>query len=362
MTGIEQAASVKPPPSLVEDDRWRAVVGRNPHAESRFVYAVTTTGVFCRATCGARRPRRENVRFFDTAAAARAAGFRPCRRCRPEGEALPATHAEAAARACRTIEESAVLPTAAALAKAAAMSVSHFQRVFKQVTGLTPKAYAQAVRAGRVRESLSRPGTVTDAVYSAGFNSNSRFYAGSSEMLGMSPTSYRDGGGGHTIRFGVGQCSLGAILVAASAQGVCAVLLGDDPDLLVAELQSRFARADLVGADPEFEGWMARVIGQLESPAPDPGLPLDIRGTAFQHLVWQALRQIPIGSTASYSEIAERLGRPLAARAVAAACAANHLAVVIPCHRVVRADGSLSGYRWGVERKRELLRRESAPG
>lgn len=348
------------PRPQVDDARWRAVLERDAGARDGFVYAVRTTGIFCRPACGSRLPHRENVSFFDTAAAARQAGYRPCRRCNPEGEPPAAEHAGAVAKACRMIEEAASPLPAAALASAAAMSVGHFHRVFRRVTGLTPRAYSQSVRAARLRDALREPGTVTDAAYAAGFNSTGRFYSRATATLGMTPTSYRRGGDGQTIRFGVGECSLGSVLVAATEAGVCAVLLGDEPGLLAAELQLRFGRAELVGADPQFEEWMAAVIGAIETPGPDCGLPLDIRGTAFQQLVWQALREIPVGSTAGYSEIAARIGRPGAARAVAAACAANHLAVVVPCHRVVRSDDSISGYRWGVERKRELLRRESA--
>ncbi len=346
-----------------DEERWQAVVERNPQAEGRFFYSVRTTGVFCRPTCGSRRPLRENVAFHVSAADARAGGFRPCRRCWPEEKPLSAEWAETVARACRTIESSAELPSTGALAAAAAMSTSHFQRVFKRVTGLTPKAYSQSVRSDRLRTQLQGDRSITDSLYDSGFGSNSRFYSGAGEMLGMTPTTYRSGGAGVAIRFGLGECSLGSILVAATQKGVCAVYLGGDAHELVVELQRRFPNADLTGGDREFEGWMAEVIGLVESPGTGVNLPLDVRGTAFQHLVWQALRQIPPGSTASYSEVARSIGRPHSVRAVAAACAANHLAVVIPCHRVVRTDHGISGYRWGVERKRELLRREApSPG
>lgn len=348
-------------PYTTDDERWLAVAGREPESAGRFFYSVRTTGVFCRPTCGSRLPRRENVAFHLTAAEATAAGFRPCRRCNPTGEPLAAEWAEAVTRSCRVIEAAGSPLSTPELAREAAMSTSHFQRVFKQVTGLTPKAYAQAVRSARVREDLRRQGTVTDAVYRAGFNSSSRFYEGSSQALGMTPGSYRSGGAGLTIRFAVAECSLGAILVAATGIGVCAVLMDGHPALLSAELRRRFPRAELVAGDGTFAGWVAAVVALVENPRSEFELPLDIRGTAFQHLVWQALRQIPVGSTASYSEIAQRIGRPRAARAVAGACAANAVAVVIPCHRVVRSDESISGYRWGVERKRELLRRESDP-
>ena len=266
----------------------------------------------------------------------------------------------AVALACRAIEAADEPPPLAELAAGAGMSAYHFHRVFKRVTGVTPKAYAAAHRARRVREALSKRSSVTDALYDAGFNSTGRFYESSGKLLGMTPSAYRDRGVGTHIRFAVGQCTLGSILIAATEKGVCAISLGDDPQALVHELEKRFSRAQLVGADSEFERWVARVVGFVEHPALGLDLPLDIRGTAFQQRVWQALREIPPGSTATYSEIAKRVGAPRAVRAVAGACAANCLAVAIPCHRVVRSDGSLSGYRWGVERKRRLLDRENS--
>ena len=239
------------------------------------------------------------------------------------------------------------------------MSRFHFHRVFKTLTGVTPKAYVAAHRAQRVRDELSRTDTVTEAIYGAGFNSNGRFYATSSEVLGMTPTNFRSGGHGACIRFAVGECSLGSILVAATDKGVCAIMLGDDPEALVRDLQDRFPQAQLLGGDEDFEHVVAKVVGFVEAPALGLDLPLDVQGTAFQQRVWQALRAIPSGTTASYTEIAERIGAPQAVRAVAQACASNALAVAIPCHRVVRQDGALAGYRWGVERKRALLEREA---
>jgi AraC family transcriptional regulator of adaptative response/methylated-DNA-[protein]-cysteine methyltransferase len=241
------------------------------------------------------------------------------------------------------------------------MSPYYFHRVFKAVTGVTPRVYAAARRTTRVRRELEKENkTVTEAIYDAGFNSGGRFYETSDQLLGMTPTAYRAGGVAAEIRFAVGECSLGSVLVAQSAKGVCAILLGEDPDALVRELQDRFPRATLVGADAAFEQTVARVIGLVEQPARGLDLPLDVRGTAFQQRVWQALREIPAGSTATYAEIAVRIGAPKSARAVAQACGANPLAVAIPCHRVVRTDGSLSGYRWGVDRKTTLLKKEGA--
>ena len=288
------------------------------------------------------------------------AGFRPCKRCRPSEPALADQQAAAVARACRLIEEAEEAPSLAALAHAAGLSRFHFHRVFKAVTGVTPKAYAAAHRGKRVRAELAQGGTVTEAIYGAGFNSSGRFYAAAPDLLGMTPTQFRAGGSGNVIRFAVGECSLGSILVAATDKGVCAIELGDDPDALVRALQDIFPQARLVGGDAAFEQLVAKVVGFVEAPAHGLELPLDIRGTSFQQRVWKALRAIPAGSTATYTEIAKRIGRPKAVRAVAHACASNAIAVAIPCHRVVRMDGSLAGYRWGVARKRALLAREKA--
>ena len=347
------------PAFQTDDERWAAVIRHDRRADGAFYYSVRTTGVFCRPGCAARRPRRENVRFHATRAAAMAAGFRPCRRCRPNNPGLAEQRAAAVARACREIEAAEEMPSLDALAQAAGMSRFHFHRIFKTVTGVTPRAYAAAHRTRRVRETLARAGTVTEAIYEAGFNSNGRFYATSSELLGMTPTNFRAGGAGSSIRFAVGQCSLGAILVATTAKGICAILLGEEPDALVRELQDRFPRADFVGGDDRFERLVARVVGFVEAPGLGLDLPLDVRGTAFQQRVWQALRDIPAGSTATYSDIAARIGAPHAVRAVGHACASNAIAVAIPCHRVVKRGGGLSGYRWGVERKRALLAREA---
>jgi len=339
--------------------RWAAVAGRDRRADGVFYYSVRTTGVYCRPSCAARLARRENVRFHATCGDAARAGFRPCKRCRPDGQGLGAARAEAVARACRLIEAAEEVPSLDALAEAAGLSRFHFHRVFKTTTGLTPKAFAAAHRARRVREALPQSSTVTEAIYGAGFNSSGRFYAKSEQVLGMTPTRFRSGGSGAAIRFAVGECSLGSILVAATDKGVCAILLGDKPEALVRELEDRFPRATLIGGDEHFEQWVAKVIGFVEAPALGLDLPLDVRGTAFQQRVWQALRKIPAGATVTYSEVAQRIGAPKAVRAVGQACASNAIAVAIPCHRVVRNDGSLSGYRWGVERKRALLEREA---
>jgi len=345
--------------ATVSDPRWAAVIARDPAADGKFFYSVKTTGVYCRPSCAARLARPENVRFHATRADAEQAGFRPCKRCKPDQAPLAAQHAAMVAGICRLIEDADTVPGLEELASHAGLSTYHFHRVFKAATGLTPKAYAAAHRARRVRNQLDRSGTVTEAIFDAGYDSTGRFYEKSREILGMTPSNYRKGGANTEIRFAIGECSLGSILVATSERGVCAILLGDDPDALARELQDRFPRADLIGGDKEFEQLVARVVGFVETPRLGLDLPLDVRGTAFQQRVWQALRKIPAGSTVSYADIAKRIGSPRSVRAVAQACAANTLAVAIPCHRVVRHDGALSGYRWGVERKRALLEREA---
>lgn len=341
------------------DPRWSAVLARDPRADGEFVYAVKTTGIYCRPSSLARLPKPENVEFFATAEQAQAAGYRPSKRAAADQTDVTAQHSALVATACRQIESAETLPSLKELAEVAGMSSFHFHRVFKAITGLTPKGYATGHRSRKVRERLVDGNSVTNALYDAGFNSNSRFYESADNLLGMKPSDYRAGGLNADIRFAVGQCSLGAILVAQSNRGVCAILLGDDPDTLVHDLQDKFPRANLIGADHDFEQLIAKVVGFIEVPAIGLDLPLDLRGTAFQERVWMALREIPAGSTASYAEIAQRIGAPKSFRAVAQACGANSLAVAIPCHRVVRSDGNLSGYRWGVERKRQLLARET---
>jgi len=345
--------------ATVSDPRWTAVVARDPEADGKFFYSVETTGVYCRPSCAARAARPENVGFHPNAADAERAGFQPCKRCKPNQPPLAEQHAARVARLCRLIENAEQVPSLEELASHAGLSAYHLHRVFKAVTGLTPKAYATAHRAKRVRAELARRGTVTEAIYGAGYNSNGRFYEKSNQVLDMTPTNYRAGGADTEIRFAIGECSLGSILVARSERGVCAIFLGDDPDTLARDLQDRFPRADLIGGDPGFERLVAKVVGFVEAPRLGLDLPLDVRGTAFQQRVWQALQGIPAGETVSYADIANRIGAPRSVRAVAQACAANALAVAIPCHRVVRNDGGLSGYRFGVERKRALLEKEA---
>jgi AraC family transcriptional regulator of adaptative response/methylated-DNA-[protein]-cysteine methyltransferase len=301
------------------------------------------------------------VAFYALPEDAERAGFRPCRRCRPNEASLRERQAAAVTAACRVIETADEPPTLDTLAKAVGMSPYNLHRTFKAMTGVTPKAYADSHRARLVQANLARgERSVTETIYEAGFNSSGRFYATTNERLGMKPREYRQGGKNIDIHFAVGESALGSILVARSEKGVCAISLGDDPEALVRDLQDRFPMASLIGGDEAFEAIVAKVVGFVEDPSRGLDLPLDVRGTAFQQRVWQALRCIPAGKTASYAEIAKDIGLPKAVRAVAGACAANALAVAIPCHRVVRSDENLSGYRWGIDRKRELLRREAA--
>ncbi|MDC6169349.1 bifunctional DNA-binding transcriptional regulator/O6-methylguanine-DNA methyltransferase Ada [Paucibacter sp. XJ19-41] len=347
--------------AALDDPRWTALRARDAAADGQFFYSVRTTGVYCKPSCAARPARPENIAFHATAAEAEAAGFRPCRRCKPDQPPLAQRQAALVAELCRFIEQAPNPPSLDVLAERVALSPHHLHRLFKAQTGLTPKAYADAHKARRLRELLQEYGSVTDALYGAGYGASSRFYAQADALLGMAPRRYRDGGAAAEIRFALGQCALGAILVAQSERGLCAISLGDDAEALLRELQDRFPKARLIGGDAGFEQLVARVVGFVEAPGVGLDLPLDVRGTAFQQRVWQALREIPPGRTASYSEIAALIGAPRAVRAVASACAANTLAVAIPCHRVLRQDGSPGGYRWGVERKRELLAREAKP-
>jgi AraC family transcriptional regulator, regulatory protein of adaptative response / methylated-DNA-[protein]-cysteine methyltransferase len=342
-----------------KDPRWARVQARDKGADGKFWYSVATTGVFCRPSCPSRCANPKNVRLHDTLADARAAGFRPCKRCNPEGISLDAENAALVAKACKIIESQSDAPSLKTLAAAVQLSPGYFHRLFKATTGLTPKGYASAHRSSRVRDRLASGSSITQAIYDAGFNSNGRFYENSASILGMTPTQFRTGAADEEIHFAVGQSSLGAILVATSKKGVVSILMGEDPEALLRTLQDHFPKARLVGADRDYEKLIAQVIGLVESPGGNFDLPLDVRGTAFQQRVWQALRKIPAGRTATYSQIASRIGSPKAVRAVAGACAANNIALAIPCHRVIRNDGALSGYRWGVERKRVLLDREA---
>jgi AraC family transcriptional regulator of adaptative response/methylated-DNA-[protein]-cysteine methyltransferase len=344
----------------LNDRRWAAVLARDKTCDGTFVLAVETTGIYCRPSCPARKPLRRNVRFFATGAEAAAAGFRPCKRCTPDAVSRPDPSLAKVIEACRMIEQAETPPTLEALASGAGMSRYHFHRVFKAATGVTPKAYAEAHRQRRLRAALKGDNTVTEAIYASGFNSSGRFYAQAGEALGMTPGDFRAGGAGNEIEYAAAPCSLGIVMVAASTRGVCSIMLGNDERQLMDDLRKRFAKARLVPGDDDFAKLLGKVVALIETPQKRVELPLDVRGTAFQHQVWMALRDIPAGKTASYSEIARRIGKPDAVRAVGAACGANPLAVVIPCHRVVGKDGKLTGYRWGTARKRALLDREKA--
>lgn len=345
--------------ATVNDSRWSAVQARDKSADGQFVYSVKTTGIYCRPSCAARQAKPENVRFHPSCASAEQAGFRPCLRCKPNQASLDEQQQILVARACELIDNAEVAPSLEQLAEQVGLSPYHFHRLFKARTGLTPKGYANARRAARVRNQLHQGETVTNALYDAGFNSSGRFYAVADQLLGMTPKAYREGGANTQIRFAIGHCFLGSVLVAQSERGICAILFGENAEALQADLCRRFPRATLTAADEAFNSTVKQVIEFIEAPAKGLNLPLDIQGTVFQQQVWQALQNIPAGRTASYREIAEHIGSPRAVRAVAGACAANSLAVAVPCHRVVRNDGGLSGYRWGAERKRALLDRES---
>jgi len=345
-------------PSSSEDTWYDALVRRDASQRDTFVVGVKTTGIYCRAGCPARTPRRENLQFFDTTAAARAGGFRACLRCRPDA-ARPG--AEVVAVACRQIESAETAPTLAQLARSAGLSPHHLHRLFKARTGVTPAAYAAQIRDRRAKTALSEGQGVTQTVYDSGFGAPSRFYDAADKRFGMAPSAWRKGGAGERLRVTVAPCSLGEVLVAMTDKGISSIELGDDPQAMLARFRLRFAQAEVMADDPDLNARLRRVIALIDDPK-DPGLdlPLDVRGTAFQQKVWQVLRTIPAGETRAYGELASAIGKPGAARAVGAACGANPVGVVVPCHRVVGADGSLTGYAWGTARKKELLRREGA--
>lgn len=343
--------------TLAREDVWfDALARRDACFRDAFVVGVKTTGIYCRAGCPARTPKRANLDFFDTAQEARARGFRACLRCRPDDSRPGAAEVQ---RACRMIEDAEVAPTLAELARGVGVSPHHFHRLFKSQTGVTPAAYAAQVRDDRAKGALSAGSSVTEAVYESGFGAPSRFYDAADKRFGMTPSAWRKAGAGERLRVTVVPCSLGHVLVATTDKGVSSIELGDDPAFMTARFRQRFSQAQVVTDDAELNQRVRRVIELIDNPRdPGPDLPLDIRGTAFQQKVWQALRTIPAGQTWTYGELAAALGRPGAARAVGAACGANPVCVVVPCHRVVGSDGSLTGYAWGTDRKKELLRRE----
>jgi len=337
---------------------WAALESRGAGASSGFFYGVRTTGVYCRPGCTSRLPLRRNTMFFETPAAAEAAGLRPCKRCRPTDGSAASRHVAAIEKACALLRKSDTTPTLAELADAAGISRFHFHRVFKQIIGATPRDYARTHRLGRFADKLDRGQPLTEAIYASGFGSSSRAYEAAPSGLGMTPGARRHGGIGQTIRFVTVETPIGWALVAATERGICMTALADDRESLVGALRQRFPAAEMVAEDAGLKDWAGRIVRFITAPDQNLDLPLDIQGTAFQARVWRALQKIPLGKTASYTEIAAALGQPKAVRAVAQACAANKLALLVPCHRIVRRDGDLAGYRWGVERKRALLAAE----
>lgn len=338
---------------IAEDEAWLAVLARDRTFDGRFVTGVLTTGIYCRPSCSARHPRRENVRFFAGGEEAREAGLRPCLRCSPDAVSRDERAVLMVIAAIKASEEPLAL---AGLAADAGYSPAHFQRMFKRATGLSPAAYARALRLEKAQDALSSGGRVTDAVYDAGYSAPSRFYEASGERLGMTPSAWRDGGRGVTIRWAVVPTSLGAMLVAATDKGVCRLSFNEGPD----ELARRFPNAELIEGGEAFGNLLGQVVASVEAPGDSSHIPLDVKGTAFQEAVWQELRRIPKGETRSYAEIAAAVGKPGAVRAAGSANGANNVAVLIPCHRVIRSDGSLGGYAYGLEIKRDLLEREGA--
>ncbi len=337
------------------DFQWEGVLRKDASLDGQYLFAVKTTGIYCRPSCPSRTPKRSNVSFFATNEQARSAGFRACLRCAPDGLSKREQQTQAILQACRIIDESEEKISLANLAAKVNLSAHHFHRVFKDVTGVTPLDYFKARQIAQIGQSLKSTNSVTEAIYDAGFNSSGRFYESSTAMLGMKPKAYKAGGAGEAIRVSIRTCSLGLVLIAATQRGICSIEFGDDEPVLIARLTARFPNAVLLTTDPQFDDWLEQVLSYIEAPNKALDLPLDIRGTVFQQQVWKALQEIPVGTTASYSEVAQKISKPKAVRAVATACASSTLAVAIPCHRVVRGNGELSGYRWGVERKRKLL-------
>lgn len=351
-------------PIRTDDDRWQAVVKRRREADGQFLYAVKTTGIYCRPTCPSRRPHRQNVEFFPNCLAAEQAGYRPCLRCEPAAASAEDRRMVAVRKACALLDQAEEPIPLADLARAVGLSRSHFHRTFTELVGLRPKEYADAKRLERLQDGLRRgeeqAGSVTDAIYNAGYGSSSRVYESSYRDLGMTPGQYRAGGRDQTIRFATAETDLGQLVVAATEKGVCCIDLVDLEEDVTGRLEQRFPTASLAEDDELLSAWLQAVVAFIHLPQRGLELPLDVQGTAFQRKVWKALQEIPVGSTASYGEVARALGDPNAARAVAGACAANPVALAVPCHRVVRSNGASGGYRWGEERKKALLRREAA--
>lgn len=345
---------------VIDEARWQVVLAREVCSNERFVYAVRSTGVYCRPGCPSKRPRRENVMFFPIPDAAEKAGFRPCRRCRPQSARPASPQLDMIGKACRLMEQRAETPIKLAeLGKELDVSPYHLERTFKRFLGITPREYGDALRLERLKSSLREERDVTTALYEAGYGSSRGLYERAPEHLGMTPATYRRGGRGMEISYTTAHSPLGRLLVARTERGICAVSLGDSDEMLVQELRAEYSEATIQRDNARLGLWVSALVAHLCGSRPQLDLPLDVRATAFQRCVWQELRQIPYGETRSYSQIAKVLGQPKAVRAVANACAANPAALVIPCHRVVRDGGASGGYRWGVERKQALLSRES---
>jgi AraC family transcriptional regulator, regulatory protein of adaptative response / methylated-DNA-[protein]-cysteine methyltransferase len=342
------------------DLQWEGVLRKDASLDGQYLFAVKTTGIYCRPSCPSRTPNRSNVSFFASSELARSAGFRACLRCTPDGLSKREQQTNAISQACRIIDEAQERMSLTNLAAQVGLGAHHFHRVFKDVTGLTPQDYFKARQIAQIGQSLSSTSSVTAAIYDAGFSSSGRFYESSNAMLGMTPKAFKSGGSGEAIRVSIRTCSLGLVLIAATQRGICTIEFGDNEKLLTDRLSARFPNAILLSKNPQFDEWLEQVLAYIEMPTKALDLPLDIRGTVFQQQVWKALQDIPVGVTASYSEVAQRIDKPKAVRAVATACASNVIAVAIPCHRVVRGTGELSGYRWGVERKKKLLALEAS--
>jgi AraC family transcriptional regulator, regulatory protein of adaptative response / methylated-DNA-[protein]-cysteine methyltransferase len=344
---------------LAEEAKWRAVLERDASVDGNFVYAVRSTRIYCRPSCPSRRPQPEQVLFFPVSEVAEREGYRPCRRCLPHLHPSPDPRLEMVRQVCRHIQESPdSLHTLAQLSAAVGVSPYHLQRVFKQVMGITPRQYANACRLGKLKTNLKSGQSVTDALYEAGYGSSSRLYEQAASQLGMTPARYRNGGPGLRIRYTIVDSPLGLLLVAATERGVCAVCLGDDEATLEEALRREYPASEIQREDAPLHGWVQAIVQHLSGQLPHIEIPLDIRATAFERLVWEQLTRIPRGETRSYSQVAEAIGQPRAARAVARACSHNPVVVLIPCHRVVRQDGSIGGYKWGVARKERLLAQE----
>ena len=356
-TNSAQLLLVKPG----EEALWKAVLNRDRTSNGKFVYGVRSTRIYCRPSCASRRPNRSQVVFFESGSVAQQAGFRACRRCLPDNISAVDPQKEIIQRACQLLEANADegRVTLSALGSALGVSPYHLQRTFKQALGVTPRQYAEGRRLARFKQQVKSGDGVTAALYNAGYGSSSRLYEKAPQQLGMTPATYRQGGRGIAIRYSILACTLGRLLVAGTERGVCAIRLGDSDEELESSLRREFSAAEILRDDAALRAWAEELLQHLEGRQPQLNLPLDIRATAFQMRVWRELQAIPYGSTHSYSEVAAAIGQPSAARAVARACATNPVAVVIPCHRVVRGDRSLGGYRWGIDRKRRLLEQES---